>query len=39
MTEFVSGQEEDVAVIETWGDESLDKNLTAWWVRGEPERC
>lgn len=39
-TEFVGGQEKDVAVIETWGDESLDKNLTAWLgVRSASERC
>lgn len=40
MNEFVSGQEKDVGVIETWGDESLDKNLTAGLeVRGASEIC
>lgn len=40
MNEFVSGQENDVGVIETWGDESPDKNLTAGLgVRGASEIC
>lgn len=40
MNEFVSVHKKDVGVIETWGDECLDKNLTAGLeVRGASEIC